>query len=118
MLQFIIPLLLAAISGIAYIAVKLPRVYEKSLFGKIYIASAIVFLILVSWSGAVSQALIPLLPFIPTEQVTSAKNAIEAIALPVNLVLIYQFVVMGYLFFLLWLAKKLDEDISINDKNT
>lgn len=118
MLQFIIPLLLAAISGLAYIAVKHPRVYEKSLFGKVYLASAIVFLILVSWSGAVSHALTLLLPFIPTEQTASAKNTIEAISLPVNLLLIYQFVVMGYLFFLLWLAKKIHEDKSSNDENT
>ena len=45
MLIDLVPLLLAAISGLAYLAVKHPSIYEK-LIGKIYLASSIITLAL------------------------------------------------------------------------
>lgn len=82
MFTLLVPLLIAAISGLAYLAVKHPAVYEK-LFGRVYFISGIVFGALLIWSGSISWAHTTLLQFIEPEKHASAKASIEAITIPV-----------------------------------
>ena len=109
MFTLLVPLLIAAISGLAYLAVKHPAVYEK-LFGRVYFISGIVFGALLIWSGSISWAHTTLLQFIEPEKHASAKASIEAITIPVPWLLLAQFVVIGYLFFLSWLGHQIEQD--------
>ena len=116
MLTLVGPLVLAAISGLAYLAVKHPAVYEK-LFNKLYLLSTIVFLGTALWSGAVSMAFVALLPFISIDKVNSAKAAIDGISVPMVWALIGQFSATVYLFFLSWLAHQVKNDSASMSKD-
>jgi len=109
MLTLLAPLILAAIIGLAYLAVKHPNVYEK-LFGKVYAISAMVFLCLMVWTGAVTTAISAVQSFIPADKQTAAKAAVDAITLPLHWVLLAQLATMALLFFLSWLAHQVAHD--------
>lgn len=103
-------LVVAAISGLAFLAVKHHAVYER-LFGKLYVLLSVICISLVAWSGAVSMAWTTLFPFVSPEKMTAAKSAIEPIAFNVGWVLLGQLLGMSYLFFLSWLGRLIKEDI-------
>ncbi len=109
MLTLLAPLILAAISGLAYLAVKHPNIYEK-LFGKVYAISAMAFLGMMVWTGAVSTGFSAVQSFIPTEKQVAAKAAADAITLPLHWVLLTQLATMALLFFLSWLARQVAQD--------
>lgn len=111
MLAILIPLLLAAATGLAYLAVTHPAVY-KTLHGKLYLGSALVFAALVIWSTSFSWAHTTLIPFIQHEKQAAAKASIEEITISVYWLLLWQFVAVAYLHFLSWLANQIQQDRS------
>ena len=117
MLALYAPLLVAAVSGLAYLAVKHPTIYQR-LFGKVYLLSGVVFLVLVVWSGAISWAHTTLLPFISPEKSALATAAIESISLSVPWLLLFNLLVVAYLFFLAWLSRQVEQDKQANERET
>ena len=103
------PVFVTAVSGLAYLAVKHPRIYLK-LFGKVYFISSLAFLIMVVWSGAFSWAHATLLPYITSEKLGEARAAVEALSIPVPWLILTNLLIIGYLFFLSWLAHQVDQD--------
>lgn len=117
MLQTIIAsLVAAAISGLAFLAVKHHAVYER-LFGKLYVMLGFICLTLVAWSGAVSSVSSTLFAFVNPEKLASAKAAIKPISFNMAWILLGQFFGIAYLFFLSWLGRQIKEDARCADRD-
>jgi hypothetical protein len=117
MLALYAPLLVAAASGLAYVAMKHPVIYQR-LFGKVYFLSGVIFLVLVVWSGAISLAHTTLLPFISPENSTPAAAAIDSISIPTPWLLLANLIVAAYLFFLAWFSRQVEQDRHANEHET
>jgi hypothetical protein len=102
-------LLIAAISGLAYLAVKHPTIYEK-LYSKFYSAIGLVFFLLIFWSGSLQFAVAMLTPFIIPDKLVEARSLIDAMTVPLSWLLFSNFGSVGYLFFLSWLARQIHQD--------
>ena len=116
MLIDLVPLLLAAISGLAYLAVKHPSIYEK-LFGKIYLASSIITLALLFWTTAMIRASIVLLPFTSPEKMLEANKAIDSVTIPYYLTIIAHVLFSAYLFFLSWVSNQIQNEKQNSEKS-
>lgn len=111
MLTLFLPLLLAAIAGLAVLALKFPFVYEK-LYRKGTVASSAVFVALSVWSNALVWAHNVVSPFLMPEKAVEARAALDAISIPFHYLLMGYVAVLGYLWFLLWLAHLVSEEQS------
>jgi hypothetical protein len=116
MFTLVYPLVLACISGLAYLAVKHPAVYEK-LFNKLYFCSGVAGLVLGLWSTAVSKTLSALYPFIADGKQAAAAAAADGISVSLGWVVIWQLLSMAYLLFLSWLANQIKNDRSAKNED-
>lgn len=111
MLQTIIAsLAVAAISGLAFLAVKHHAVYER-LLGKLYVMLGVISIALMAWSGAVSLVSSTLIQFVSLEKLKLATEAVEPFSFSIGWVLLGHLLGSGYLLFLAWLGCQIKEDV-------
>lgn len=108
MQTLLVSLVMAAVSGLAFLAVKHPPIYRR-LFGSIYVLSSSLFLALVAWSSAVDLTLATLIGFIDPNKYADAKANVALFSLPLPWLLAAWVLGLAYIFFLEWLAKQVTE---------
>jgi hypothetical protein len=93
--QVLSGLLIAGISGLAFIAYRHPAGYQK-LFLFLHYGAMGIFILFFMWNMGVLYGEITLTKFIPVEKYAEAKKAAEAIKIP------YSWLIIGYLGFALY----------------
>jgi hypothetical protein len=102
-------LLLAAVSGITYLAYKHPPAYRK-VFLPLFALNNFINIILVVWILGVQTAHIKLMPFIESSKSGQAHEAVDGILPRWWLVGAVCFGTNVYLLLLYWLPKLFDEE--------
>lgn len=109
MIETIAPsLVIAAISGISFLAYKHPRAYQK-LFIPICYAQLAIVVGLVIWDAAITTAFSYLLPHFKNDEVKLASETVERLSLPIEWVLLGSFSLYLFLLFLLNLPKLISD---------
>jgi hypothetical protein len=106
-----VPLLMALLSGIAFAACKFPRVFRASLFPALMKAWTSISVVLWTWAFAVLVTRDSLQPFLATQKVVLAHEAVDSL-LPFSAATMALFSMAGslYLFLMCWLAEKIEHD--------
>src|SRR2546428_9923451 len=100
----------AVISGITYLAVRHPKLFNEVIIGKIYLVLVIAFLTIASWAVAVAATMSVLAPYIPSEKLPAAKAEAERLGLPFLWIIGGFFALNLYLGILLWLSFHLQRE--------
>ncbi len=102
-ISYIAPLAISVASGLAFLAVKHPTIYER-LFNALYGLMFLAFLTQMAWNFGVTSSFTAVIPFIHPDKVAVARAASDALTVSSAWIFISPFIVMGYLLFLSWLA--------------
>ena len=112
MTSFFSALLLAAISGLCFLAVQYPKIYRDQIYGKLNVAAIVVNALFTAYSVGVTKGMGVLLPLIPSDKYSIYLDISKNANIP------YLWIVLGFtgflvfLVILLWLSYLIEKERS------
>lgn len=108
--QFLIGAGLMTVSALTFVAYRHPRVYEEVIFDKLYVGAMVVFLAVAAWHTSNRAAFGVIEKYVPAENLEKAKEAVSALTVPIELVMLCLFGLVAYLILLSWLARHFEKE--------
>lgn len=108
-LQIFLALLVPALSGLAYLAYKHPKAYEK-LFSKLYLLATVLFAILFSWDSGIWISNIKLKEKMNNVDKELIQSILEPLQIPYWWLIGCYSAFIVYLLFLSYLSRLIEEN--------
>jgi hypothetical protein len=99
----------AAGAGLAYMAVRYPRVFNQ-MFGFLLLTIGAITIIAGTWRLAGSSSFKTLMPYIPADRIEQASVAHDAVMVSMDYVSLGALLAYAYLFLLLWVSGLVEKD--------